>query len=155
MSLHVIVSRIPLLLLAFVVGAAAQECGCSNSSLMDFACTDPSLTEVPSCVPSDITNLAVFNNSIPITASTFSRFTNLTTLSIAYMSQLTSLPEDVFSGNNELRTLFIYNTELTGLPANIFLFNPLLQGIGIYRNRITSLEASTFRYLCIWVTPTN
>jgi len=117
----------------------------------------------------NLTRMSIWNTSITMIPADFlKRSMKLTALTIAYNSDLKSVPDDLLIHSVNLRELYLFGNKLTSLPllsenidlieihaacnqieniaVDAFRFNTKLQYIYLYRNNISDLEIDQFKY---------
>ncbi|KAM6122156.1 platelet glycoprotein V [Pterocles gutturalis] len=77
----------------------------------------------------------------------FSNLTNLELLVLSFNPELSVLPQNVFSGLNELRGLSLHTNNISALPEGIFLSLQKLQNISLFDSRLEALPRNLFHNL--------
>lgn len=132
------------LLLGCCMPPSVAQCPCWQASDGPVTCEDPSTTSMPSCVLSNVQQLYLNNNLIPIVKDTFINFPNLVKLWIQNR-ELDLVAEDAFVGPGaSLQSLVISGTSLRYISPQVFYNTPNLQVLDIKNNKISFIPQDAF-----------
>lgn len=154
------------LLLSSSTATVAECLGC-DYDLTSAYCWDLHLDALPDCLPDSLTYLDVYRSALGAVASTtfrrlphleilyldddqlqrletgsLSALENLTQISMA-VNGLTSVPEDVFAGNGQLRLINLSSNRLSSLQTPVFEGLPRLQQLYLNDNGLLRLEGDS------------
>ncbi|CAC5419780.1 unnamed protein product [Mytilus coruscus] len=118
------------------------RCSCFQTSIR---CSEqPSLTQIPSNIPTNTTFLDLTRNGITsVGATSLSGLTLLTRLALEE-NQLSSIDPGVFNGLFSLKILGLERNQLSSIEPGVFngLFS--LESLYLFTNKIISIEANVF-----------
>ncbi|XP_052061563.1 protein slit-like isoform X3 [Mytilus californianus] len=117
-------------------------CSCFQTSI---SCSEqPSLTQIPSNIPTDTTYLDLTRNGITsVDATSLSGLTLLTRLALEG-NQLSSIEPGVFNGLFSLIILGLERNQLSSIERGVFNGLLSLESIHLFENKIISIEANAF-----------
>lgn len=117
----------------------AQDCmGCVIDGL-EGSCTGLQLVSVPTCLPQNLTFLNLWENNIILESSSFDHLPNLEVLFLQ-SNGISSVPEDLFRNQLNLRRVTFYANYLTNIPLNFFANNPRIEFIDVTNNDLTGFD---------------
>ncbi|XP_035663921.1 SLIT and NTRK-like protein 2 [Branchiostoma floridae] len=133
-----------LVLLLIVLKEVGPTAACSSSCSSRCWCDNRGLSSVPHYLPTTITHLYLYNNSITtLSQSDFFRYSSLTTISLT-LNQISVINSGAFYNLASLSYLYLYNNQLTDIRADMFVGLDNLGYLYLYDNNIHSIEAGTF-----------
>ncbi|KAJ6647852.1 Protein slit [Pseudolycoriella hygida] len=128
-------------------GASAEcphPCRCADG-IVD--CREKSLSNVPTALPEDTTELRLEQNFITeIPPKSFTNFKRLRRIDLSN-NNISKVAHDAFSGLKSLTTLVLYGNKIKDLPANVFRGLTSLQLLLLNANEISCIRKDSFKDL--------
>ncbi|XP_078571559.1 uncharacterized protein LOC144859141 [Branchiostoma floridae x Branchiostoma japonicum] len=129
--------------LAGGTSACPLECECNGPTV---ACSNSSLSTIPSGIPANVTTLDLSNSRIALSSGIFSNFTDLLELNLGW-NTLSTIEQGSFQGLTNLRTLLLHGNMLRTLPQGVFADLRSLQVLDLSQNNIRDTPSGQFPQL--------
>ncbi|XP_066274930.1 immunoglobulin superfamily containing leucine-rich repeat protein-like isoform X2 [Branchiostoma lanceolatum] len=134
------------LVLAGGTSACPLECQCNGPTV---ACSNSSLTSIPSGIPANVTTLDLSYNRIALnTSGIFINFTNLISLNLGW-NTITTIDSGSFQGLTNLKTLLLCGNMLQTLSQNVFADLRFLEVLDLSQNNIRDTTSELFSPLAM------